>query len=245
MPCRGHERVELYLYSPCGPYGLYRASVSVQGWPLPFYLPFPPQISMYVSTTTFFSPLFQNTFYCWCNSLNGCHNSHTVFPEQSIVQKCYVLCRGFWQWNSKRNYKVAFLQQCCWRFKYSGMCCFVGEYFLTLQRTIVSKDKDTLILSKHQEVLTKENNVTSQRTWVYHYDYMASRLCPLSRIQKRTQFWELDLFPSSAKGLGGTYSFGSDSSTCAYSLNILCQVSAFRYVMLDHTLCARVDRKYW
>jgi len=27
----GHERVELYLYSPCGPYGLYRASVLVQG----------------------------------------------------------------------------------------------------------------------------------------------------------------------------------------------------------------------
>jgi hypothetical protein len=26
----GHERVELYLYSPCGPYGLYRASVPVQ-----------------------------------------------------------------------------------------------------------------------------------------------------------------------------------------------------------------------
>jgi len=31
----GHERVELYLYSPYGPYGLYRASLSVQGWPLP------------------------------------------------------------------------------------------------------------------------------------------------------------------------------------------------------------------
>jgi hypothetical protein len=30
----GHERVELYLYSPYGPYGLYRASVPVQGWPL-------------------------------------------------------------------------------------------------------------------------------------------------------------------------------------------------------------------
>ena len=27
----GYERVELYLYSPCGPYGLYRASVPVQG----------------------------------------------------------------------------------------------------------------------------------------------------------------------------------------------------------------------
>ena len=28
----GHERVELYLYSPHGPYGLYRASVPVQGY---------------------------------------------------------------------------------------------------------------------------------------------------------------------------------------------------------------------
>ena len=27
----GHERVELYLYSHCRPYGLYRASVPVQG----------------------------------------------------------------------------------------------------------------------------------------------------------------------------------------------------------------------
>ena len=31
------ERVELYLYSPYGPYGLYRASVPVQGYTLPFY----------------------------------------------------------------------------------------------------------------------------------------------------------------------------------------------------------------
>ena len=28
--CRGQERVQLYLYSPYGPYGLYRASVPVQ-----------------------------------------------------------------------------------------------------------------------------------------------------------------------------------------------------------------------
>jgi hypothetical protein len=27
----GHERVELYLYSPYGPYGLFRASVPVEG----------------------------------------------------------------------------------------------------------------------------------------------------------------------------------------------------------------------
>ena len=34
----GHERVELYLCSPYGPYGLYRASVPVQGCtvPLPY-----------------------------------------------------------------------------------------------------------------------------------------------------------------------------------------------------------------
>ena len=36
--CRGQERVELYLYSPYGPYGLNIASVPVQGCTLP--LPF-------------------------------------------------------------------------------------------------------------------------------------------------------------------------------------------------------------
>jgi hypothetical protein len=37
--CCGHGRVELYLYYPCGQHGLYRASVPVQGWTLP-YLPY-------------------------------------------------------------------------------------------------------------------------------------------------------------------------------------------------------------
>jgi len=36
---RAQERVELYLYSPYGPYGLYRASVPVQGCTLPLSLP--------------------------------------------------------------------------------------------------------------------------------------------------------------------------------------------------------------
>jgi hypothetical protein len=45
----GHERVELYLYSPYGPYGLYRASVHVQGCTLPLlYLLDPWNICMYV-----------------------------------------------------------------------------------------------------------------------------------------------------------------------------------------------------
>jgi hypothetical protein len=34
----GHKRVELYLYSPYGLYGLYRASVPVQGCTLPLPL---------------------------------------------------------------------------------------------------------------------------------------------------------------------------------------------------------------
>ena len=38
--CRGQERVEVYLYSPYGPYGLYRTSVPVQGCTLPLPLPF-------------------------------------------------------------------------------------------------------------------------------------------------------------------------------------------------------------
>ena len=38
LSCRGHESVELYLYSPYGPYGLYRASVPVQGLHVTFTL---------------------------------------------------------------------------------------------------------------------------------------------------------------------------------------------------------------
>jgi hypothetical protein len=53
---------------------------------------------------------------------------------------------------------------------------------VAFQRIIVSEDKGTLILSKHQEELTKGNSVTFQKT----YDYMVSRLCPLFHIQKRT-----------------------------------------------------------
>ena len=38
--CLGHERVDLYLYSPYGPYGLYTVSVHVQGCTLPLPLSF-------------------------------------------------------------------------------------------------------------------------------------------------------------------------------------------------------------
>jgi len=49
----GHERVELYLYSSYGPYGLYRASVPVQGWPLPFYYIYHPL--MHYNSSVLFS----------------------------------------------------------------------------------------------------------------------------------------------------------------------------------------------
>ena len=53
----GHERVDLYLYSPYGPYGLYRASVPVQGYTLPFTIfnydllnPYPSNVENRVSS---------------------------------------------------------------------------------------------------------------------------------------------------------------------------------------------------
>ena len=44
--------VELYLYSPYGPYGLYRASVPVQGCTLPFYLLWDPIIYVHTECTS-------------------------------------------------------------------------------------------------------------------------------------------------------------------------------------------------
>jgi len=42
-PCKyhGHERVELYLYAPYEPYGLYRAPVPVQVCTLPYLISVP------------------------------------------------------------------------------------------------------------------------------------------------------------------------------------------------------------
>jgi hypothetical protein len=57
----GHERVELYLYSPYGLYGLYRASVPVQGCPLPL-----PQVTISTNYGALFhwpSPLTKDFFF--------------------------------------------------------------------------------------------------------------------------------------------------------------------------------------
>jgi len=65
----GHERVELYLCSPCGPYGLYRASVPVQGCTLLAY-------SKYGNTLG----IVHDPFICGATRPNGAGPPH---------------CRGF------------------------------------------------------------------------------------------------------------------------------------------------------
>ena len=61
----GHERIELYFYSPYGPYGLYRASVPVQGCILPLPLP-----------------------YDWFCSFVGLNTIYSVFCTIWIILKC-------------------------------------------------------------------------------------------------------------------------------------------------------------
>jgi len=53
----GHERVELYFYSPYGPYGLYRASVSVQGCTLSLPYMMTTSQLLYVCFITVVSPM--------------------------------------------------------------------------------------------------------------------------------------------------------------------------------------------
>jgi len=60
--CRGHERVELYLYSPYGPYSLYRASVHVQGYTFFFYWHYNPLWGLAFSLTPFHSALSLHWF---------------------------------------------------------------------------------------------------------------------------------------------------------------------------------------
>jgi len=63
----GHERVELYLYSPYGTYGLYRASVPVQG-----------------VTFTFMG------VECWIPKNTNTHSKYVIlitFPRQQLLHE--------------------------------------------------------------------------------------------------------------------------------------------------------------
>jgi hypothetical protein len=47
-----------------------------------------------------------------------------------------------------------------------------------------------------------QNFISVRGYWVFG-------LCPLTAILKKTAFWKLGLFPSSAEGEGGTYFAGA------------------------------------
>jgi hypothetical protein len=59
--------VELYLYSPYGPYGQYRASVPVEGCTLPYFLPYLKKQSQFkgncITLAPFGSPNYCLTYY--------------------------------------------------------------------------------------------------------------------------------------------------------------------------------------
>jgi len=75
------ERVELYLYSPYGPYGLYRASVPVQGCNLPYLYSYCKHRKLMLVTT------YQTT---WCHYLERWFPIffHLRTPWQPISKNC-------------------------------------------------------------------------------------------------------------------------------------------------------------
>jgi hypothetical protein len=73
----GHERVELCLYSPNGPYGLYRASVPVQGCILPFYHQFHSvKVSVLLFSRCFLSIVVNNGKVTSCRT--SLHQSRVI-----------------------------------------------------------------------------------------------------------------------------------------------------------------------
>ena len=85
----GYERVELYLYSPYGPYGLYRASVPVQGYTLPY---------LYFSHCHLF-PTNSLIFSGFTTKLSSIPSRMLVKLKDQDIEN-YNFARGFvWVWN--------------------------------------------------------------------------------------------------------------------------------------------------
>ena len=72
---KGALYLYLYLYSPYGPYGLYRASVTVQGCTLPLPLPLLPLCAV--------RPV---------QSLSACTGVHFTFTYTSTPPMCRTAC---------------------------------------------------------------------------------------------------------------------------------------------------------
>ena len=90
LQCRGHERVELYLYCPYGPYGLYRASVPVQGCTL--HLHEDQHVFLYTTSTvtrqilTTKPRMHKNCYYLPAGSLRYMHRTKNSFAEVEHVR---------------------------------------------------------------------------------------------------------------------------------------------------------------
>jgi hypothetical protein len=96
----GHERGELYFYSPYGSYGLYRASVPVQGWHLLLYL-----YRLKEHTAILFWA--QEVLHSWGS---GSHLSkYTASLSKRACNKCFETLSsvifGTWEnWRGRREY---------------------------------------------------------------------------------------------------------------------------------------------
>jgi len=75
-----HERVGLYLYSPYGPYGLYRASVPLQGCTLPLPLP----LLLYTLNLNLNLTFYPNYICYWINSAHGENVAMVTFSDNSL-----------------------------------------------------------------------------------------------------------------------------------------------------------------
>jgi len=89
VPYKGDLYLYLYLYSPYGPYGLYRASVPVQGFTLPFTLPF-----VTPRPTTEKLQFNFKTFLTSFAGLKFIYNSHLLDFKLSACSECCTLSSG-------------------------------------------------------------------------------------------------------------------------------------------------------
>jgi len=114
----GHERVERYLYSPYGPYGLYRASVPGQGWPLPLPLHFVAIFPYRLSKFLFLSIE---------------HTSTPLFLILNLESYFTVLVT------------LLFVKTCVPDWRTSGSCCYT-KYMLSVMNCCFTKQREQLLM---------------------------------------------------------------------------------------------------
>jgi hypothetical protein len=132
--------VELYLYSPYGPYGLYIASVPVQGWPLT--LPY--------STAIPLLPLWA----VWpVQSLSACTRVHFTFTYNTPQEVEEII----------GSFVKSFRTAC----RYMTPCRLLSVTELVdVFTTCFSKSKQFyLVPQKCRYLLTHPHGVVSQKTW--------------------------------------------------------------------------------